>query len=111
MVRRLLPTDAGAYQTLRLEGSSRHPLQFRVAGMYVQERARGGGLTDQLMRALLAEARSQGIEQVILTVAADNDRARRLYQRWGFSIYGTEPRAIKVPDGYLDEVLMVCRLG
>jgi ribosomal protein S18 acetylase RimI-like enzyme len=32
---------------------------------------------------------------VILTVAADNDRARRLYQRWGFSIYGTE-RGIKV---------------
>jgi len=162
MVRRLLPADAAAYQTLRLEGFSRHPLQFRVApedeaglslqqvgerlagtfvaggfdagglagvagltrfegaklrhrallwGMYVRERARGGGLADELIRALFAEARSQGVEQVILTLAADNDRARRLYQRWGFSVYGTEPRAIKVPDGYLDEVLMIRRFA
>jgi RimJ/RimL family protein N-acetyltransferase len=161
MVRLLLRADAAAYQSLRLEGFSRHPLQFRVApedeaglslqqvgerlagtfvaggfdadglagvagltrfegaksrhrallwGMYVRERARGGGLADELIRALFAEARSQGIEQVILTLAADNERARRLYQRWGFSAYGIEPRAIKVSDGYLDEVLMSCRL-
>ena len=47
---------------------------------------------------------------VILTVAAENARARRLYERWGFSVYGIEPRAIKLEDGYLDEALMVCPL-
>lgn len=162
MVRRLAPADAAAYQALRLEGFTRHPLQFRIApedesglslqqvgerlertfvaggfeadalvgaggltrfegtklrhrallwGMYLRERARGAGLADELMRALVAEARTQGIEQVILTVAAQNDRARRLYKRWGFSVYGIEPRAIKLDHGYLDEALMVCRLG
>lgn len=40
---------------------------------------------------------------MILTVAAENPRARRLYERWGFSIYGIEPRAVKVDDAYLDE--------
>jgi ribosomal protein S18 acetylase RimI-like enzyme len=80
-------------------------------GMYVRERARGGGLADELMRVLLAEGRSRGIEQVILTVAAENDRARRLYERWGFSVYGVEPHAIKVDHGYLDEALMVCPLS
>ena len=93
----------------RFEGTKlRH--RALLWGMYVHERARGSGLADELMRVLLAEARSQGIEQVILTVAADNGRARRLYERWGFSIYGIEPRAIKVDHGYLDEALMVCPL-
>ena len=78
-------------------------------GMYVRERARGKGVADELMRVLLADARAQGIEQVILTVAAENQRARRLYERWGFAVYGIEPRAIKVAHGYLDEVLMVVR--
>lgn len=159
-VRRLGAPDAANYRALRLEGFSRHPLQFRVApedelalspeaveerlsrefvaggfdqaglagvggltrfdgvklrhrallwGMYIAERARGAGLADELMRTLLAEARNQGIEQVLLTVAAGNDRAVRLYERWGFATYGTEPRAIKLPDGYLDEVLMIRR--
>jgi ribosomal protein S18 acetylase RimI-like enzyme len=79
-------------------------------GMYVSDRGRGRGLADELMLVLLSEARAQMIEQVVLTVVADNDRARRFYQRWGFSVYGTEPRAIKVGDSYLDEALMVCRL-
>jgi ribosomal protein S18 acetylase RimI-like enzyme len=93
----------------RFEGAKlRH--RALVWGMYVRERARGGGLGHELMRALLAEARSQGIEQVILTVAAENGRARHLYERWGFFVYGTEPGAIKSPEGYLDEVLMICRV-
>ncbi len=79
--------------------------------MYVHPRARGGRVGDALMRFLIAEARAQGIEQMILTVAAENSRARRLYERWGFSVYGTEPRAIKLADGYMDELLMQCRLG
>jgi ribosomal protein S18 acetylase RimI-like enzyme len=93
----------------RFEGTKlRH--RALLWGMYVREGARGHGLADELMRVLLAEARTQGIEQVVLTVAAANDRARRVYERWGFSVYGIEPRAIKVSHGYLDEALMVCPL-
>ena len=79
--------------------------------MYVRPTARGGGVGDVLMDCLLAQARADGIEQMILTVAAENARARRLYERWGFSVYGTEPRALKLPDGYLDELLMQCPLA
>ena len=64
-------------------------------------------MADALVRALLAEARSQGIRQVLLTVAADNARARRLYERHGFLAYGVEPGAINVDDQYLDEALMI----
>ena len=77
-------------------------------GMYVHERARGQGLADELVRVLLAEAGTQGIEQVVLTVVAENTRARRLYERWGFTLYGVEPRALHVDGEYLDEALMVC---
>ena len=80
-------------------------------GMYVRPRARGARVGDALMRFLMDDARARGIEQVILTVAAENTRARRLYERWGFAIYGTEPRAIKLADGYMDELLMHCRLA
>ena len=110
---------AGAYggdELVGIAGFSRFEgakLRHRALlwGMYVRPVARGGRVGDALMDFLLTEARDQGIEQMILTVAADNERARRLYQRWGFSVYGTEPRAIKLPDGYLDELLMHSRLG
>jgi RimJ/RimL family protein N-acetyltransferase len=93
----------------RFEGAKlRH--RALLWGMYVQEAARGSGLADSLVRSVLSEARTQGIEQVILTVAAENVRARRLYERWGFAVYGTEPRAVKTPNGYLDEISMYCRL-
>jgi RimJ/RimL family protein N-acetyltransferase len=79
-------------------------------GMYVREQARGSGLADQLMQLLLDQAGMLALEHVILTVAAENRRARRLYERWGFSVYGLEPRAIKVNDAYYDEALMIRRL-
>lgn len=79
-------------------------------GMYVTERARGAGLADALMAALLAEARRLEIEQVLLTVAAGNDRARRLYERWRFVVYATDVRAIRIGDVYGDELLMACTL-
>ena len=80
-------------------------------GMYVHERARGRGLADAIVRELLAEGARQRVEQVVLTVVAENARARRLYERWGFTLYGIEPRALKLADGEcLDEALMVCAL-
>ena len=48
---------------------------------------------------------------MILTVAAGNQPARGLYERWGFSVYGIEARAIKVGHDFLDEALMVCPLA
>lgn len=94
----------------RFEGAKlRH--RALLWGMYVRERSRGHGLADELVRILLAEARSQGIAQVLLTVAAENQRARGLYERWGFAVYGIEPRAIKVGQEFIDEALMVCSLA
>jgi RimJ/RimL family protein N-acetyltransferase len=80
-------------------------------GMYVRASHRGAGVADLLMRALLDAARDR-VEMVTLTVMRDNARAMRVYERWGFSVYGVEPRAVRTADGdYLDEALMALRLG
>ena len=80
-------------------------------GMYVREEARGAGLGDAIVARLLDHAVSEGIEIVLLTLAADNERARRLYERWGFVRYGTEPRAVKDGADYFDEALMAWQAG
>ena len=79
-------------------------------GMYLAPEARGSGLAGALVDDVLAEARRQGLRQVLLTVAAPNARAIRLYETRGFVRYGVEPGAVRQPDGFMDEVLMVCHL-
>lgn len=97
---------AGIGGLSRFEGAKlRH--RGLLYGMYVRPAARGRGLADLIVAALLDEARRSGYAQVLLTVVAANQRACALYERHGFRRYGVEPRAIRVDDGYLDEALMV----
>jgi GNAT superfamily N-acetyltransferase len=78
-----------------------------LVGMFVLPRARGKGAGGALMRAVIAHA-STLVEQLRLGVVAGNDAAIALYQHFGFTAYGTEPRAIKTAAGvYSDEMLMV----
>ncbi|MBV9109331.1 MAG: GNAT family N-acetyltransferase [Gemmatimonadetes bacterium] len=78
-------------------------------GMYVRPAARGSGAADEIVRAIVEDA-SREVRLLILTVAAHNPRARRLYERWGFEEYGAEPQAYRVGDAFVDEVLMVKHL-
>ena len=48
---------------------------------------RGKGFGDELLKALLAQARNDGFEQISLSVEPDNP-ALRLYERHGFSKVG-----------------------
>ena len=74
-------------------------------GMYVQPRLRGTGAADRIVEAIVDDARGQ-VDLLLLTVAAPNQRARRLYERHGFTVYGTEPMAVRAGETYIDEVLM-----
>lgn len=73
-------------------------------GMYVAQP--GIGLGEQIVRALVAAARGAGAQSVQLTVMADNARARALYERCGFTVYGVEPQSVYRADGLADELLM-----
>jgi ribosomal protein S18 acetylase RimI-like enzyme len=80
-------------------------------GMYLRAAYRGAGHADALISALLQEARGR-VEMVTLTVIHSNARALDFYGRWGFVVYGVEPRAVRTADGeYLDEALMALRLA
>lgn len=76
--------------------------------MYVQPEHRGHGIANRLVEAAIMHAKSQVI-QLHLTCVTNNSMAIRLYEKHGFSIYGTEPRALKVGDVFYDEYLMVLK--
>ena len=68
----------------------------------------GLGLGRQLMETAQEQAKRMGFEQLELGVFSENLRARGLYERLGFQICGTVPRAFRLKDGSVqDEILMV----
>lgn len=68
----------------------------KLVGMYVAPEYAGRGVGRALVEALLAEARLDGLELIVLTVTEGNSGAEKLYERCGFRSFGIEPRAIKV---------------
>ena len=78
-------------------------------GMYVRPVARRAGVGAALLEAVIDHARTE-VSSIQLTVAAQNDDARRLYERYGFQCYGTEPDALRIGENSIDEILMLKRL-
>jgi ADP-ribose pyrophosphatase YjhB (NUDIX family)/ribosomal protein S18 acetylase RimI-like enzyme len=71
-------------------------------GMAVAEDFRRQGIGEALVQAVLAEAQAHpGTRLVQLTVSDGNRAARALYERCGFAVFGIEPRAVAVGDGYV----------
>jgi ribosomal protein S18 acetylase RimI-like enzyme len=78
-------------------------------GMYIKPEFRGQGIADQLIEAVIAHAQSR-VTQLHVTCVTTNPAAVKLYEKHGFSIYGTEPRSLKIGDQFYDEYLMVRKL-
>jgi ribosomal protein S18 acetylase RimI-like enzyme len=77
-------------------------------GMYVREKARGTGIARRLVEGILAHAR-QRVEEVGLSVWADNPAAIALYKSAGFVVTAQDARAIKIDGVYYDHLLMQVR--
>ena len=75
-------------------------------GMGLLPDYRGQGVGTRLMALAVEASRASGLERVELAVFADNHRARRLYEKMGFTIDGTRTRRAKIDGRYRDEVLM-----
>lgn len=75
-------------------------------GLGVATAHRGVGVGARLIQAAEAWARVQGIEKVCLGVFADNERARRLYERLGYGVEGVRRRHYRLDDREVDEILM-----
>jgi ribosomal protein S18 acetylase RimI-like enzyme len=65
--------------------------QVELISMWVEPSARGCGVGDALIAAVVAWAREQGVANVVLDVRVSNDRAVALYSRNGFVDVGPAP--------------------
>jgi [ribosomal protein S18]-alanine N-acetyltransferase len=79
--------------------------QGDVLTIGVRTELQGRGIGATLLTALLDEATARGCGEVFLDVRADNDRARRLYERFGFQAIGVRKRYYQ-PSG-TDAIVMV----
>jgi ribosomal protein S18 acetylase RimI-like enzyme len=80
-----------------------------IYGVYVTASHRNRGLGQELIAAVLKIAQEDPLlEQVLL--ATSQPAASRVYGQFGFEIYGTEPRALKVGSEYVDEQQMILRV-
>ena len=78
-----------------------------IAAMYVNPDFRGRKVGEHLLRALIrAVFDLEGIEQVHLTVVADNAAAVGLYERIGFETFGVQKNYFKLGEKYWDQNFM-----
>ncbi|MEU8795983.1 ribosomal protein S18-alanine N-acetyltransferase [Spirillospora sp. NPDC048819] len=80
--------------------------QADVQTIGVRADQRGSGIGAALLTELLDEAVRRNSEAVFLEVRADNDGARRLYERFGFDRVGVRKRYYQPSD--VDAIVM-CR--
>ena len=81
-----------------------------VWGVYVRPAWRGLRIAEALIEICADWAREHDVVILKLGVMADNESAIRCYKRCGFTVYGTEPRALFYEGQYYDEFLMYCPL-
>ena len=110
-----LATCFGAWQadslvgTVALEYSAKPKTRHSalVLGMYVQPSQRGKGIGHALMKAAIAAASSRPeVLALTLTLTEGNEPALRLYKSAGFSVWGTQPNAIRTESGLKGKVHM-----
>jgi GNAT superfamily N-acetyltransferase len=95
-------------------GRARHVKSGRKVflwGMYVRPQWRGQGAGGRLLAAAVTHARNlAGVRAVYISVSEAAPEARRLYERAGFRVWGTEPDSIQVGERLLTEYHMILPL-
>lgn len=82
-----------------------------IWGVYLAPEARGKGLGHKMMEQIMTHARKlEGLRKIELAVITTNPPALKLYQAFGFEIWGTQPEALKVDDSFYDQYHMICHL-
>jgi RimJ/RimL family protein N-acetyltransferase len=111
----VIVAEVGTGKTRRLVGSltmerygnvqkTRH---VRVLGMLVVKGYRGMGIGTMLIAHALKWARSrEDVEKVVLGVFSNNQRAFRLYERFGFEVEGVKKKHYLIAGKHADEIDM-----
>lgn len=91
-------------------GSPKTRHSATVWSVYISPEWRGLHIAEALIHASFNWARARKIVAARLGVTATNTSAIRCYERCGFKITGTEPRALYYQGQYLDFYMMYCPL-
>jgi RimJ/RimL family protein N-acetyltransferase len=104
-------------QLVGMTGFARNPREKSrhkgvIWGVFVQPAWRSQGVARAMLADLIQRVKANsGVEKIILTVAADQAPAKRLYRSLGFEVFGHEKHALKVDGDYVDEDHMVLWLA
>jgi ribosomal protein S18 acetylase RimI-like enzyme len=74
--------------------------------MYVDPIYSRRGIAKTLIQTAINKANEDKIERIRLSVNKNNIPAIRLYETFGFKIYGVEPRGLKIKNNYYDIIEM-----
>ncbi|MGZ5137332.1 MAG: N-acetyltransferase family protein [Burkholderiales bacterium] len=77
-----------------------------VLGVGVLSSHRGQGVGTALLEATLNAAKDRGLTRVELYVRTDNERAIRLYEKFGFAVEGVVRKHLRIGSVYRDSYLM-----
>jgi len=89
-------------------GKTSHMAYF---GIYLEQQFRNLGIGTRLIKRIIEIAQEKGFELIKLTVFSSNQKALRLYQRFGFKEVGRIKAGVKFSNGtYNDEIIMVLNL-
>ncbi|BCB04040.1 GNAT family N-acetyltransferase [Bacillus sp. KH172YL63] len=94
--------------TLLQETPAKLSHRANVVAMYVTPDTRGNGIGEKLLTKAIEQAKSITVlKKINLTVVTTNERAKKLYEKLGFKVFGTEIKALKINDTFYDEDYMV----
>lgn len=95
--------------TLLHENAEKIQHRANIFAMYVTHKKQGMGVGKALMTEAINKAKSiPAIEKINLSVMASNDKAKQLYRKLGFQVYGFEENAFKVNGiDYNDEHMVL----
>jgi ribosomal protein S18 acetylase RimI-like enzyme len=78
-----------------------------VVQVYVESDYRGQNIGEKPIRRVLEYAFTlDGVEQVQLSVIANNQTAIKLYEKLGFKTFGVQPKYFKMGNTYMDQQFM-----
>lgn len=75
--------------------------------IYIREGRRRSGLGDKLLRHAINEALKLDIERLLAFIFAENEPSLRLFQKYGFVLWGKLPKVAKIQGHQHD----LCILG
>ncbi|MGZ3694940.1 MAG: N-acetyltransferase family protein [Bdellovibrionota bacterium] len=99
--------------TVGIVQESRPKLRHKAViwGMYVDLGHRKCGVGAKILDLAIQFAKEEmQVALLYLSVEAENDGARRLYESRGFKVWGTEPRAMFFDNKFWDEQHMILNL-